>query len=249
MVIIPEDKHKNTYFDEYTIMVHDVDARYKLKPSAFFRYIQETANHQMRDCRPNYEELFESGRAFILSRLTINVYETPTQYDKIVVQTWPCVDKGILFNRCYRMIRDGKIIAEALSAWAFVDIPSGNFIRYSPDLFSNYTHSEKLEGLNMRFRMPKDGYEYKGSRQVLYNDTDVNGHMNNTVYPDILTGFCPEIFQKTPVSMSIYYASEAKCGEIMDIHVCSCEEEGKSVCYVRSMIKDCVNVEARFVFE
>lgn len=239
----------NVYSDRYKILAHDVDARFGLKPSAFFRYLQETANHQMRDCKPTYEELFAQHKAFILSRMCLEVYETPTQYDEITVNTWPCVDKGVLFNRCYQMIKDGRVIAESLSLWALVDTEKETFIPYSAELFQNFKHSDKLEGFNLRFRIPRDGYEKKGTRKILYNDTDINGHMNNTVYPDILSGYCDVITEKRVTSVSIAYLSEAKLGDEMDIYVASTEENGKSVCYVRSMIGEKVNVEAKFTFE
>ena len=243
------DIRKDVYRDSYKILAHDVDAKFDLKPTAFFKYLQETANHQMRDCKPTYEELFAQHKAFILSRMCLNIYETPTQYDEITVRTWPCVDKGVLFNRCYQMIKDNQIVAEALSLWALVDTEKETFIPYSADLFKNFVHSEKIEGINPRFRMPRDGFLKKGSRKILYNDTDINGHMNNTIYPDILSGYCDEITEKKVTSVSIAYLSEAKLGDEMDIYVASVEENGKSVCYVRSMIGDTVNVDARFVFE
>ena len=73
--------------------------------------------------------------------------------------------------------------------------------------------------------------------------------MNNTVYPDILSGYCDEILTRKVSSISIAYLSEAKLGDEMDIYVASAEENGRSVCYVRSMIGDKVNVEAKFIFE
>ena len=44
-------------------------------------------------------------------------------------------------------------------------------------------------------------------------------------------------------------SKKAKLGDEMDVYVASTEENGKSVCYVRSMIGDKVNVEAKFIFE
>ncbi len=236
------------YTENYTVLAHDVDARYCLKPSAYFKYMQETANHQMRDCRPTYEELLNLGQAFILSRMKVKVYSSPSQYENISVETWAGEDKGMLFKRCYRMISGDRILAEGISEWALLDIRNRTFIKYDAETFKNYPRGKTISGLSPRFKMPKDGFEYAGSRTVLYNDTDMNGHMNNTVYPDILTGYCPRISFSSPADMTIYYASEAKCGDVMDIFVSSVIEDGKNITYVRSMIGDRVNVEAKFQF-
>ncbi len=119
----------NRYAEDYTILAHDVDAKYNLKPSAFFKYIQETANHQMRDCGPNYEELFNEGKAFILSRISMKIYSHPTQYENILAETWSCEGKGILFDRCYRLLKNGIPFAEAISEWALVDTVNHSFLR------------------------------------------------------------------------------------------------------------------------
>ncbi len=236
------------YMDSYSILAHDVDARYNLKPSAYFRYMQETANHQMRDYRPNYEELLADGKAFILSRMAVKIYQSPKQYENITAETWAGIDKGMLFKRCYRLLSGDLVLAEGISDWALLDIHNKSFVKYDAELFRNYPRGRSIEGISLRFRLPKEGFVYAGSRTVLYNDTDMNGHMNNTMYPDILTGFCPEILNSSPVSMTIYYASEAKCGDRMDVYVFDTVEDGKSVSYVRSMIGDRVNVEAKFEF-
>lgn len=248
MIKIPEDQFESTYCEEYTVMNHDTDAKGDVRPSALLRYMQETANHNMRDCRPTYMELFENGKSFLLSRISVRVYEQLSQYDRIAVQTWPCHDKGLTFNREYRIIRDGRVVAEAASAWALLDTDNGALIRCDGTLLKNYVHAEKLEGLPLRFRFPKTELEEAGEHRVVYHDVDVNYHVNNTNYPDILTDVCGDAQRLHLASMTINYVREAKLGELMKLFHCFEETEEGRVHYVRSLIDGEVNAEGKFVY-
>lgn len=248
MILIPEDKYKDTYREEYSVMSHDTDAAYRVRPSIYLRYMQETANHQMRDCRPTYTELFEDGKAFVLSRVRVDIYKPLKQYDRITVQSWPSNDKGLTFTRSYRMIRDGEVVAVGSSAWALLDLKKGGFIRCDGELLKNYYHAEKLEGLPLRFPMPKSEFDFKGCRTVGYNDTDVNGHMNNTNYPDILTNFIDDARDNDLKSMIISYASEARLGSEMNIYAHREVTEDGKINYIRSLIDGNINIEAKFVY-
>lgn len=248
MISVPNDKYKDTYREEYTVMSHDTDASYRVRPSIYLRYMQETANHQMRDCRPTYTELFEDGKAFVLSRMHVEIYSQLHQYDKIAVQSWPSNDRGLTFTRSYRIIREGEVVAAGSSAWALLDLKNKGFIRCDGELLKNYYHADKLEGLPLRFPMPRTEFEFKGARTVYYNDTDVNGHMNNTNYPDILANFIEDAKDSDLKSMIISYASEARLGSEMNIYTHrELTDEGK-INYVRSLIDGNVNIEAKFVY-
>lgn len=248
MIKIPDDKFKDTYCDEYTVMNHDTDAVGAVRPSAYLRYMQETANHNMRDCRPTYMELFEQGKSFLLSRITLRIHESLAQYDRIAVQTWPCSDTGMTFNREYRIIRDGRVVAEAASAWALLDTRNGSLVRCDGTLLQNYVHAEKLPELPLRFRFPKISLEEVGEHKVVYHDVDVNYHMNNTNYPDILTDVCTDSHKLTLKAMTVNYVREARLGELMKLSHASEETEEGIVHYVRSTIDGEVNAEGKFVY-
>lgn len=248
MLTVPDDKYKDTYREEYTVMAHDTDARYRIRPSIYLRYMQETANHQMRDCKPTYNELYDEGKSFVLSRVHVEILQQLRQYDRISVQTWPSNDRGVTFTRSYRIIRDGEVVALGSSAWALLDLKNKGFIRCDGELLNNYYHADKLEGLPLRFPMPRVAFEYKGTRKVYYNDTDINLHMNNTNYPDVLTDFLDDTRDRELRSMIIGYASEAKLGSEMNIYTHTEETDDGSINYVRSLIDGNVNIEARFIY-
>ncbi|MCI9638554.1 acyl-[acyl-carrier-protein] thioesterase [Emergencia sp. 1XD21-10] len=209
------------YTDNYVITSHDVDINNHLRPSLVQRYMIETADHQMRDRKPTYYELFVDGKAFILTRISIEIYRQTEKYDEITVQTWRCPEKGATFIRCFVMVCKGEIVAKGYSVWAVVNHETGKLCKASEVDLSNYEMEEPHEmGLKDRFRLPKDlKFEKVGTKQVAYSDVDINLHMNNTYYPDMLWGLIPDIQEKEVTSVNLRYQKEAPLGGEITIYM------------------------------
>lgn len=242
------------YTENYEVTCHDVDVNNNLKPSYILRYMQETANHHMRDRKPSYYDLFFQGKSFILTRITIEVYGQLHQYDKIQVQTWHCPEKGATFIRCYEISRGGEIIAKAYSVWAVTNHKTGKLCKASEVDISNYETEEPLElKLPTRFRLPKGmEFEKRGEKEVFYSDVDMNLHMNNTQYPDMLWNFIPDVMEKEVTSINLRFMKEAPLGSRAEIYMAKMEEPlpederaEETYCFI-SKIDGEINVEAEF---
>ncbi len=207
------------YAERYTVSSHDVDVNNNIKPSNLLRFMQETANRQMRDSHPSYEELFFSGKSFIITRVSIEAYQQIHQYQDIEVRCWVCEGKAATFIRCYQIWRGKELCANAYSEWALTDMKTGGLVRTTDVDFSSYETDEVLKlDLPKRFRIPKD-LELKklGTEKVLYSNVDLNGHMNNTYYPDMLWNFIPDIEEKAVTSLNIRYAHAAMLNTEVEI--------------------------------
>jgi acyl-ACP thioesterase len=85
-----------------------------------------------------------------------------------------------------------------------------------------------------------------GEYTVTYRDTDVNGHMNNTNYADILCGCIPNMKQLRVKSIGINYSSEAVLNEELKIYMSKID--GKF--YFRTIRSDGkTNIEAEIITE
>lgn len=208
------------YTECYEVTCHDVDVNNNIKPSLVLRYMQETANHQMRDRKPSYYDLFSEGKSFIVTRVTIEIYAQLHQFDKIEVDTWNCPAKGVTFLRCYEIRRGEKVAARAYSAWAVTDHATGRLCKVSDVDISNYELEEPLTmTLPTRFRLPRDcQYVKTGTREIFFSDVDMNRHMNNTNYPDMLWNYIPDVMDKQVTSINLRFMKEAPLGAAVDIY-------------------------------
>ena len=233
--------------EKYKLLATDADLNNAVSPSAVLRYMQDTANRQMEGHPPTYDELIGQGLSFVLSRIRLSVYSALHSHDEIVSETWVTESRGVTFNRCYRILRDGVIMAEAAGSWALVGIEDHRLHRVSEFDFG-YEADEMLElDVPARLRIP-DGVQMTltGERVVEYADADVNGHMNNTRYPDLMCGWAAEMRGRRAVSMGINFVNEAPVGCTLKVY----RGESDDVCYVRTVRDDGkVNAEAEIVFE
>lgn len=231
----------------YTVNANDIDMNFVVTVSNVFRYLQDAANCQMEADGPSYRELFDAGLAFVLSRMNISLYAPLYSHDRIQVQSWACESKGVAFNRCYRILRDGKIIVEAASVWALTGVGDRKLHRVS-ELEHHYGMDEMLElDMPARMKIPEEvPLSLVGERLVEYGDIDMNGHMNNTKYPDFLCGFLGGMKGIRVISMAMNFVSEAPLGETLKVY----HGESDGVHYVRTVRESGhVNVEAKIITE
>jgi len=233
--------------ENYRVNSHDCDESGKVRPSLILRYMQETANLQLRTLGPTTEQLISEDRAFILSRINISIYGELHAYEDITVRSWACESRGATFNRCYEIRRGDELIAEATSVWGLIGISDRKIYRVD-DVTLGFEVDEPLElDSPRRIHIPKDmNLTLVGERTIVYSDIDGNRHMNNTNYPDMLCCFIPDVQHKRILSVSITFAAEAKQDDTLKVYMA--ESDGSY--YFRTVRGDgATNVEAVIMAE
>ncbi len=230
------------YSIEKTVSPCDLDARSKPFPSFYLRCMQKAAHLHMTAYPPSPEQLRdEHGRVFVLSRVALSVSRPLTACEKITVTTWASPTHGASFPRSVEITANGETVAKISSIWALVDTQSHGICNPN-DYPCTYSTEPALETeMPLRFRIPRDTeFELAGEYTPHYSDIDLNRHVNNTRYPDILFGFIPDIENLSFTGMGISYLHEAYAGETLKIFIA--KRDG--VYYLRSVRPDGeINVE------
>lgn len=222
--------------------IHDVDYNGIAKASAILRYMQTAAQSQLTDNGMSYDQLKERGRAFILSKLRLEMYKPLTAYMPIVAASYPCDSRGFTFLRGYTLEHNGEIVARAVSAWALINTENRSLVRVN-DFELGLPTAPTSEIALMPLKMPLDKLCDVGGYGVHYGDVDQNRHMNNTKYPNMYSSFLP-LEKKMISSISISYTNEAPMGEKMRVY--HAEEDG--VHYFRTVRSDGkVNSDAKIL--
>lgn len=210
----------NAYGEKYTVTSHDVDINNNIRPSIVSRIMQETANHHMRDRKPSYYDLFFQGKSFIVTRMAIEMIGDINQYDELNSYTWRCPEKAATFIRCFVLTKGDTVVAKAYSEWAVANRFTGKLCKASEVDISNYETDEPLKISNpVKFRIPKDlEFEYCGTKKVMYSDVDMNLHMNNTYYQDMLWNYMPDVPNKKMTSFSMRFMAEAPFDSEVEIY-------------------------------
>ncbi len=221
-----------------TVDVHDVDYNGVARFSALMKYIQSAAQSQLTENGCSYDELKAKKRAFILSRIKIEIDEPVYAYDEIEAISFPCHSRGYSFLRCYKLEHAGKTIGRAASVWALIDTENHSLVRVN-DIELGLTTEDPLELSATHISLPADLVK-AGTYSVNYGDTDQNRHMNNTRYPDMYSNFLP-LDGKRIRSASIVYMNEAPLGEKLTVY----RSQADNIFYFKTVREDGkINTEA-----
>ncbi len=221
-----------------SVDIHDVDFNGVAKTSSILRYIQTAAQCQLTDNGMSYDELRTENRAFLLSRLKLEVARPLRAYERLRAITYPCESRGYSFLRCYALESEGITVARAVSVWALIDTEAKALVRVNDfDLrLPTLPQNDLVLG---HIHLPA-AISDVGGYGVHYGDVDQNRHMNNTKYPDMFSNFLP-LDGKMISSITINYSNEAIIGD--KLRVQRAEENG--FYYFRTLRSDGkVNSEA-----
>lgn len=234
------------YHAPFTVSAHDTDANGICRASCILRYLQEAANLQLYHLGPTPKELENPPRAFVLSRLSMDILEPLKDYDTGSATTWPLPSRGVCFDRHYELLCGGRPAARAVTQWALLDVTEKKLLHVD-DVNIDYIRNEQMQvTLPIRFRIPKTvRMELAGKKEVRYEDIDKNRHMNNTNYPNLYCDFLPMEGMRVQ-HIAISFAHEAPLGEKLTVFRGYDAEQ--NVWYFRSVRSDgCVNAEAAVI--
>lgn len=208
------------YFKQnYVTRWHDTDANLFLRPSAILMYLEETSGIHMRSVGRGLDEVRErEGLAFILSKIGMNFYAPISPFRDICVETWINDSKGYSSLRHFRMYEGDKLVAEASTVWALIDLNKKMPVKVGTFDYGFDYEEETMEHVDTRFHIPKDfEMEAVGERKIAYSDIDYNMHMNNTHYPDMLCDFLPDMQNHRVSSMTLSFLREAPYGKTLRV--------------------------------
>ncbi len=234
--------------EAYKVKFHDTDSKEILSASGTFKCIQEAAMCQLNSQKPTYTDLLNQGKVYLLSAIRVEMYYPIYAYEEITARSWACPSKGVSFVRSYEIERDGEIVCEAVSSWALVSVKDKKLIKVEDADTSNYSTDEPVKTEHpLRIRIPSAlPMSLMGEYTIRYADIDINGHMNNTNYADMLCNYIPEMGNLRIKSVGINYSAEARLDETVKVYMSKID--GKY--YFRTVRSDGkTNVEAEFITE
>lgn len=171
--------------------------------------------------------LNETQHTWVLSRLCIEMYEMPKQYENITIKTWVEGVMKLFTSRNFSILRpDGTPYGYARSIWAMIDMqdrkPCDLLQLYDGDILNYVVPEEEnvcpIEG-HGRFRF-KDPTLVR-TIDTYYSDVDINGHINSIKYIEHILDLIPqERFEEQQLRrLEIAYKSEAYMGDRLSFYV------------------------------
>ena len=231
--------HKEPFFVASTTIGPDR----KLSVPWFFRAFQDIAILDAEGIGYGHEKTDAEGLLWVLTRVRAKFHKMPNYFDHCVMETHPTGKKGFAFLRYGRLLdQKENVLCEISSVWALIHGESRHIELHPPLEDVNEADGKEME---MPSRIAPRPCKRKAMKTIGYSDLDLNGHMNNVRYIEMIMDLHePEFYLENRVSeILINYESEIRFGETVELMVDESEE------YVRGIVGDHVAFEALVQYE
>ncbi len=201
------------YRYSYEVKYQEVDGRKKMRLYNLENYLLEVAGTVADELGFGIQKLHPMGLTWILTRLSVEMYELPTHCEQITFETWIESNAHMLSTRDFRIYSGDKLIGQCKSVWAVLDLQKREIVNLFEDpMFENCVDGEVLDFTRVRMTTipePTGIVPHK----VVYSDIDYNGHCNSCRYLQAMTDACLPDYYGKPVRLDINYQKEAMLGE------------------------------------
>ena len=204
----------SVYEKSYRLLSSDVDAQRRLRLSCLFTFLQEASIAHTTELGMGREKTLDRGLLWIVTLTQVKVTRLPVYDEDVRLLSWPGDTMHLYFPRYYRMEDDGgHALLTGSALWALMD--QGTRKMVFPEDHGVHIEGERGEKplpLPAAPRPPQGGE--KEVFTVPYSYVDLNGHMNNTRYLDLIEDRMPaDLREKAVREIRAEFSGEAKLGE------------------------------------
>ena len=201
------------YNYEYEIKYQEVDGRKKLRLFNLENYLLEVAGTVADDLGFGIKVLHPIGLTWILTRLSVEMYELPTHCEKVRFETWIESNVHMLSTRDFRIYSGDKLIGQCKSVWAVLDLEKREIVNcFDNPIFEGSVDGEVIDMTRVRMTTipePTGCMPHK----IVYSDIDYNGHCNSCRYLQAMTdAYLPDYYGKK-IRLDINYSKEVMEGD------------------------------------
>lgn len=205
---------------QYVVEPFHVDFNGRLTMGMLGNHLLNCASFHAKERGFGIATLNNDNYTWVLSRLAIDLFDMPLQYETFSIRTWVEKVYRLFTDRNFCMMnQQGDVIGYARSVWAMIDLKT----RKPADL-------ELLHGDRMALYLCNDPCPIdKPSRikvnstasictyQVKYSDLDINGHVNSIRYIEHILDLFPANLYKEKIirRFEIAYVEENYFGDVL----------------------------------
>lgn len=176
------------YEDTYRVDSRDLDLFGQCRPSAVLGLLQEAATQAACAIHLSGAEVRSKYNAFwMLARVRYELSRPLWWNEPVTIRTWHRGGRAAVMYREFDLWVKGEKVGQALSAWVLAGMESHKLLHLAEVGEIEDTSGGTLCRTDTirKLRLPAE-LEVAEERRLHYSDTDVNGHVNNTRYADLL---------------------------------------------------------------
>ena len=210
-----------TLYSNYKISSADTDMFLRVRLGGVVNLLIQSAINSAESLGFGFKGLRKQQLYWVLSRMTLEIYQPMTWNQDIEVETWPKTLEGLLYMRDY-IVRDKaqNIIARATSGWLAIDVETKKpkiLDAVETEMFVHLKEKHALQKSPEKLSATPEGDEFDVKSS--YFDFDLNRHVTSTRYVDWMMDTFSIDFHKNhyPKKLSINFMKETLPGDTLNI--------------------------------
>ena len=207
----------------------DFDAKGNVKAASLMRAFEHVASVHAEKLGFGYEPMIAQNYIWVLSKLRFKLYGVLEAEKTYILETCPRPKKGVTWSRDYYIYDGEDLMAAGTSQWCIINFETRRIERTKLDFDGEFIDHEPFEDGIGKIRVNEEGIALAFSHPVTEDDLDINQHVNNCRYADIIE---PVLSGHTDIM--IHFAKEAVLGDEILIYT----EENEGVIAVMGKLKD-----------
>ena len=209
------------YAKKLLIGSNDVDQFLELKLSSFFKMMQDIATEHAEELDIGKGQTIDKGLYWVITRFSIDIINMPKYLENVTLKTYPGDNMRFVFPR-YFLLEDenGHPLIKVSSVWMVLRKDN-----HQPCLnpFDGRIFPEEHlpDELPLPSKCSGEASSLVETRKVRYSDIDLNGHLNNTRYIELIQNLHDSDYYKDRIfdEITVNYFSEIKEKEDVSLYL------------------------------
>jgi len=201
----------SVYTQVFQISARDTDPEHRVRADAIAAYMMEAAGRHADDWSMSVPVLQAENRTWVLARLAVRFYDRPGWKSDLSVETWSRGFRGFPAIRDFLVNGPNGLVARGCSVWFILDMSTRKPVRLDGYSERGPALPDRTAGIPEPGKIPPvSGWNREVQIPIRASDLDVNGHVNNVNYLELIyEGVPPEALSGMRISEAvIHYTAE-----------------------------------------
>lgn len=180
----PGNQKRTTIRKSFQVRSYETDTQGRLQVPILCQLLEEAAVEHASILGVAVESLIDSGVAWVLSRLHLEMHGWPAADDMLIIETWPEAASRLFTERRFDILdASQRRIGSVSTLWLILDLERRRPVRLPPQVTDRLgEHELGPEPRKFGDLLPPDPVESELGFTARRSDLDLADHVNNTSY-------------------------------------------------------------------